>query len=398
MSGAIAGSHLAADCSPARISTVVSGRIPSSASMISPVSAPCSSFTATGRISVLNAPETVASWARRCDSAANASMSSRLIPCRSAEDLADLELRHELPVDHLEVLLGEGPEAARRVRCHRHPAHRLDPARDGDVVGAGEHALRGEVDRLLRRAALPVDRGGRHVLGQPGADPRVAGHVGRLLAHLGHAAADDVVDPLGIDPGALDELGQREAEEIGGVPPRQPSLALADRRAEGVDDDRFTWSHPSRLSDVRVRSLGRRTAPVCDDRGMTERAGAPAHTHRLSAVRRDGDRVTPLELFFDLVFVLAITQCSALMGHHPSWSGVGQGLLALAVLWWSWVGYAWLTSVVDPEEGSVRIVIFVAMAGQLVAALCVPQAFGAPRPHLRRSPTGWSASRTSRCS
>ncbi len=116
--------------------------------------------------------------------------------------------------------------------------------------------------------------------------------------------------------------------------------------------------------------------PVCDDRDMTEPAGAPTHNHRLSAVRRDGDRVTPLELFFDLVFVLAITQCSALMGHHPSWSGVGQGLLALAVLWWSWVGYAWLTSVVDPEEGSVRIVIFVAMAGQLVAALCVPQAFG----------------------
>ncbi len=72
MSGAIAGSHFAADCRPARISTVVSGRIPSSASMISPVSAPCSSLTATGRISVLNAPETVASWARRCDSAANA--------------------------------------------------------------------------------------------------------------------------------------------------------------------------------------------------------------------------------------------------------------------------------------------------------------------------------------
>ena len=48
----------------------------------------------------------------------------------------------------------------------------------------------------------------------------------------------------------------------------------------------------------------------------------------------------------------------------------------LAVLWWSWVGYAWLTSVVDPEEGAVRLVIFAAMAGLLVAALCVPQAFG----------------------
>jgi low temperature requirement protein LtrA len=86
--------------------------------------------------------------------------------------------------------------------------------------------------------------------------------------------------------------------------------------------------------------------------------------------------VTPLELFFDLVFVLAITQCTALMAHHPSWSGLVQGLLVLGVLWWAWVGYAWLTSVIDPEEGAVRLVIFVAMAALLVASLCVPEAFG----------------------
>ena len=53
-----------------------------------------------------------------------------------------------------------------------------------------------------------------------------------------------------------------------------------------------------------------------------------------------------------------------------------KGLLVLGVLWWSWVGYAWLTSVVDPEEGAVRLAIFVAMAAFLVAALCVPEAFG----------------------
>ena len=46
------------------------------------------------------------------------------------------------------------------------------------------------------------------------------------------------------------------------------------------------------------------------------------------------------------------------------------------MLWWCWVGYAWLTSVVDPEEGAVRLVIFAAMAGLLVAALCVPDVFG----------------------
>lgn len=48
----------------------------------------------------------------------------------------------------------------------------------------------------------------------------------------------------------------------------------------------------------------------------------------------------------------------------------------LGLLWWSWVGYAWLTSVVDPDEGPVRLVLFVAMAALLVASLCVPGAFG----------------------
>ena len=99
---------------------------------------------------------------------------------------------------------------------------------------------------------------------------------------------------------------------------------------------------------------------------------------RLTAVLRgDVERVTPLELFFDLVFVLAITQCTALMSHHLNWAGVGEAMLVLGVLWWSWVGYAWLTSVVDPEEGAVRLTIFAAIAALLVAALCVPQAFGA---------------------
>src|SRR3954449_4897784 len=97
---------------------------------------------------------------------------------------------------------------------------------------------------------------------------------------------------------------------------------------------------------------------------------------RLSAVRREGERVTPLELFFDLVFVLAITQCTALMSADPSWSGLAQGMLVLGVLWWSWIGYSWLTSVVDPEEGAVRFAIFAAMAGFLIVAIAVPHAFG----------------------
>jgi low temperature requirement protein LtrA len=99
-------------------------------------------------------------------------------------------------------------------------------------------------------------------------------------------------------------------------------------------------------------------------------------TQRLGATLREGERVTPLELFFDLVFVLAITQCTALMAHHQTWSGLAQGLLVLCMLWWAWTGYSWLTSVIDPEEGAVRLVMFGAMAALLLVSLCVPEAFG----------------------
>lgn len=91
--------------------------------------------------------------------------------------------------------------------------------------------------------------------------------------------------------------------------------------------------------------------------------------------RRD-QRVTPLELFFDLVFVYAITQVTALMSLNLTWQGVGRGLLVFAALWWAWTGYAWLTNTLEPEEGLVRAGMFAGMAAMLVAALAVPAAFG----------------------
>ncbi|MGL4339636.1 MAG: low temperature requirement protein A [Rhodoglobus sp.] len=97
---------------------------------------------------------------------------------------------------------------------------------------------------------------------------------------------------------------------------------------------------------------------------------------RAPALRGDGAKVTPLELFFDLIFVLALTQCTALMAADLSWLSIAEGLMVLAMLWWAWVGYSWLTSVVDPEEGEVRIAIFASMAAMLVASLCVPDVFG----------------------
>ena len=82
---------------------------------------------------------------------------------------------------------------------------------------------------------------------------------------------------------------------------------------------------------------------------MTPRKASRRRVPRLSTELRERETVKPLELFFDLVFVLGFTQCTALMVAEPTWEGIGRGMLVLAVLWWSWTGYAWLTSVVEPE-------------------------------------------------
>ena len=62
-------------------------------------------------------------------------------------------------------------------------------------------------------------------------------------------------------------------------------------------------------------------------------------------------KVTTLELFFDLVFVFAFTQVTGLMATHTTWEGVGQGMLVLAAVWWAWGGYAWLTNSLHSDDG-----------------------------------------------
>ena len=87
-------------------------------------------------------------------------------------------------------------------------------------------------------------------------------------------------------------------------------------------------------------------------------------------------RVTPLELFFDLVFVFAITQVTSLISDHPGAAGLLEGLAVLALLWWAWSSYAWLTNSIDPEETPARLAVFAAMAALLIVSLALPHAFG----------------------
>ena len=86
-------------------------------------------------------------------------------------------------------------------------------------------------------------------------------------------------------------------------------------------------------------------------------------------------RVTPLELFFDLVFVFAITQVTGFLAVHSTWDGLLRGLFILGALWWTWAAYAWLTNTLNPEEGAVRIAMFGSMAAMLIVSLAVPRAF-----------------------
>jgi low temperature requirement protein LtrA len=86
-------------------------------------------------------------------------------------------------------------------------------------------------------------------------------------------------------------------------------------------------------------------------------------------------RVTPRELFFDLVFVFAFTQVATLLTDDPTFAGIGRGVLVLAALWWAWSAYAWLTNTLDAEEGVVGAALLVALIAMFVAALVVPGVF-----------------------
>jgi low temperature requirement protein LtrA len=85
------------------------------------------------------------------------------------------------------------------------------------------------------------------------------------------------------------------------------------------------------------------------------------------------ERVTPLELFFDLVFVFALTQATALLATEITWVNYLRGIAVLAAVWWAWVGFSWLTTARDAEGEWRRLPIVGAMAAMLVLGLAIPR-------------------------
>jgi low temperature requirement protein LtrA len=86
-------------------------------------------------------------------------------------------------------------------------------------------------------------------------------------------------------------------------------------------------------------------------------------------------RTSYLELFFDLVFVFAITQVTTLILAHQSAAGFARSTLVLALIWWAWSGFAWLTNAIDVESMEVRTAMLAASFGSFLVALAVPHAF-----------------------
>jgi low temperature requirement protein LtrA len=90
----------------------------------------------------------------------------------------------------------------------------------------------------------------------------------------------------------------------------------------------------------------------------------------------ESHRVTFFEIFFDLVFVFAITRVISFMTHSLTFLTLTQGLILLLLLWWSWTAYAWLGNQVRADQGLIQVGMLVAMAALFVAGLVMPDAWG----------------------
>jgi low temperature requirement protein LtrA len=88
-------------------------------------------------------------------------------------------------------------------------------------------------------------------------------------------------------------------------------------------------------------------------------------------------RTSSIELFWDLVFVFAVTQVTTLLSRHLSWGGLGRAMLILALVWWAWSAFVWAVNAQAGETRPLRLVLLSAAALIFIAGLALPQAFGA---------------------
>jgi low temperature requirement protein LtrA len=85
---------------------------------------------------------------------------------------------------------------------------------------------------------------------------------------------------------------------------------------------------------------------------------------------------TPIELFWDLVFVFAVTQVSTLLADDVSWAGFGRAMLVLALVWWAWSAFVWAANAQSPDSQILRATLLVATVLIFLAGLAIPHAFG----------------------
>lgn len=107
-------------------------------------------------------------------------------------------------------------------------------------------------------------------------------------------------------------------------------------------------------------------------RGRQQGSGDPLIR---AVTSREGDRVTTLELFFDLAFVFAFTQLSRLMAQQHDALGILQALVILALLWWAWTAYGWLSNIAHADQGVVRVAMIIGMTAMFVAGIVVLEAY-----------------------
>jgi Bacterial low temperature requirement A protein (LtrA) len=184
-----------------------------------------------------------------------------------------------------------------------------------------------------------------------------------------------------------------EWERIGQVPPQSLARSCLVTLAEAPRVIPFR-SCASSLSERPLRNGGRSSSEppsVRSCRTPFGRADLPRRAARTRgslsrsvltddvtgdvASADDERRTSYLELFFDLVFVFAITQVTSLVLSDTSPAGFARSLLITGLLWWAWSGFAWMTNAIDIDDRLTQLTMVLAMAAAFMAAFAIPGAF-----------------------